>query len=203
MLVVFQMLISHLKTLNFIKELKKVPIKTKFLIKRIYRLINFRRCSHYVWKDLIKFHKASGWKFGQFEADKLIECTFEIEENSFLNFNYLVNNHSLIFRSIILQNFEEERTNDIMVLASHFNALLNFGVVKVSVKYNYVEFIYTRDLLTYSLFSGEIRSDTDTHFAITKDCLWSFTKLIETGDDPVFVFSELMRRKENYDSTDN
>jgi hypothetical protein len=203
MLVVFPRLISQLKIPSFIKKMKKLPIKIKFLFKRIYRLINFRRTSHYVWKDLIQYHKESGWKFGQFEADKLIKCTFEIEENSFLNFNYVVNNHSLIFRSIILQNFDEERTNDLLVLASHFNALLNFGVVKVSVKYNYVEFLYTRDLLTYSLFSGEINSDTDTHFAIAKDCLWSFTKLIETGDDPVFIFSELMRNKENNDSTNN
>ena len=94
-------------------------------------------------------------------------------------------------------------TNDVLVLASHFNGLLNFGTVKVSVKYNYVEFIYSRDLLTYSLFPGEISSDTDIHFELTKDCFWSFTNLIETGDDPVFVFSELMRRNNKEDNTGN
>lgn len=103
---------------------------------------------------------------------------------------------NLTFRSTILQSFDEEITNDILVLASHFNGLLSFGVVKVCIKYNYVEFVYSRDLLTYSLFSGEIDSDTDTHFKLTKDCFWSFNNLIETGDDPVFVFSELLKRKE-------
>jgi len=107
-----------------------------------------------------------------------------------------VSSGNLTFRATILQSFDEEITNDILVLASHFNGLLNFGVVKVSVKYNYVEFVYSGNLLTYSLFPGEINSDTDTHYNLTKDCFWSFTNLIETGDDPVFVFSELLKRKE-------
>ena len=49
-----------------------------------------------------------------------------------------MNSNNLQFRSIILQRFDEELTNDILVLASHFNGLLHFGVVKVSVKYNVV-----------------------------------------------------------------
>ena len=40
-----------------------------------------------------------------------------------------------------------------------------------------------------------------THFNYTKDCFWSFTNLIETGDDPVFLFSELMRRNNKEDDT--
>ena len=81
--------------------------------------------------------------------------------------------------------------------------MLNFGTVKVSVKYNYVEFVYSRDLLTYSLFPGEISSDTDTHFELTKDCYWSFNNLIESGEDPVFIFSELLKRKDEEDKSNN
>ncbi|MFV5691710.1 hypothetical protein ACM55K_06785 [Flavobacterium sp. LT1R49] len=126
-----------------------------------------------------------------------------MDENNNVNFTYTVTDEKLIFRAIILSNFDDERTNDILVLASHFNGLLSFGVVKVSVKYNYVEFEYFRDLLTYSLFSGEIDSDTDTHFKLTKDCFWSFNNLIETGEDPVFVFSELLKRKEEESKNSN
>jgi hypothetical protein len=72
---------------------------------------------------------------------------------------------------------------------------LNFGVVKVSINYNCVDFVYTRDLLSYSLFSGEI-DDTIVHFNLTKDVFWSFNNMIHTGEDPVFVFSELMKRRE-------
>jgi Skp family chaperone for outer membrane proteins len=102
---------------------------------------------------------------------------------------------------VVYLNEKFEATNDILVLASHFNGLLNFGSVKVSVKYNYVEFVYSRDLLTYSLYPGEINSDTDAHFDLTKDVFWSFNNMIETGEDPVFIFSELLRKKEEEKNT--
>ncbi len=182
---------------NFImRKTSSVFYKIKFSSQRIYRILNVKKSTDFVWNELIKFHKNSGWNFGQFDNDKRIECGFKVDVTNYVNFNYILSSSALTFRSTILQSFDEEITNDILVLASHFNGLLGFGVVKVSVKYNYVEFIYSRDLLTYSLFPGEINSDTETHFILTKDCFWSFTNLIETGDDPVFVFSEFLRRKE-------
>ncbi len=178
------------------KAMKFIFKKTKNVFLRIYRILSVNKSSHYVWKELIKYHKTSGWRFGQFDNDKHIECSFSVDDNNSIPFSYSINMDNLQFRATILEKFDEELTTDILVLASHFNGLLNFGVVKVSVKYNYVEFVYTRDLLTYSLFSGEINSDTDTHFRLAKDCFWTFTNLIETGEDPVFIFSELLRRKE-------
>ena len=181
---------------SFMQTMKSYFRKIKYTFQRIYRLLNLKKASHYVWIELLKFHKSSGWNFGQFDNDKHIECGFKIDAANYVDFNYAVSFDSLIFRSTILQRFDEEITNDILVLASHFNGLLSFGVVKVSVKYNYVEFVYSRDLLTYSLFPSEIDSDTDSHYKLTEDCFWSFTNLIESGDDPVFVFSEFLRRKE-------
>lgn len=162
-------------------------------IKRIYRLLNVRRRSEFVWKDLLKYHKDSD--FGQFDSDQHIEISYPVEENIVVNFNYSVTGDKLICSALILPSFDEERTNDILVLASHFNGLLNFGMVKVSIKYNYVEFIHAGDLLTYMLFSGEIDSDLTTHYNLTKDCVWAFLNLLETGEDPVFVFSEVLKRR--------
>ena len=181
------------------KKIRYVSNKIKFLFKRIYRLLTISKSSQYVWKDLINYHKNSGWRYGQFENEKYIECSFKVDDTNCVDFNYAVSSGKLVFRSTILQRFDEEATNDILVLASHFNGLLNFGSVKVSVKYNYVEFVYSRDLLTYSLFPGEINSDTDAHFDLTKDCFWTFNNLIESGEDPVFVFSELLKKKEVQD----
>ena len=53
------------------------------------------------------------------------------------------------------------------------------------------------------IFPSRIDLDISNHFNYTKDCFWSFTNLIETGDDPVFVFSELMRRNSEVDNTGN
>lgn len=183
--------------INFImRKIRVTYRKIKFTFQRIYRLLDVKNAPQYVWVELIQLHKNAGRNFGQFEKDKMIKMSFEVYETNRIDFNYSLNSGNLIYRATILESFDEEITNDILVLASHFNGLLNFGVVKVSVKYNYVELVYSRDVLTYSLFPGEIDSDTDIHYGLAKDCFWSFTNLIETGEDPVFVFSELLRRKE-------
>ena len=188
---------------HIMKKMRLLLRKTKNAFLRIYRLLNVNSSSYYVWIELLKFHKNSGWSFGQYNNDKYIECGFKVDDTNCVNFNYSVTSGRLLFRSTILQQFDEELTNNILVLASHFNGLLNFGTVKVSVKYNYVEFYYSRDLLTYSLYPGEINSDTDTHFELTKDVFLSFNNMIETGEDPVFVFSELLRRKEDNNQTNS
>lgn len=200
---IFSKFIGQIKISGIMKIMRLRLSKIKNVFRRIYRLLNVNKSAHYVWIELLKYHKNSGWRFGQFDNDKHIECGFKMDDTNFVDFNYALNSGRLTFRSTILHRFDEEITNDILVLASHFNGLLNFGTVKVSVKYNYVEFIYARDLLTYSLFLGEISSDTDTHFELTKDIFWSFSNLIETGEDPVFVFSELLRRKEEEKNASN
>lgn len=182
------------KTLFFLKNYFK---NFKFLISQIYRIIKVKNRSEFVWNELIELHKKAGWHFGQFDNNKYIETSFQNDDDSILKFNYKVTQHKLLFKAIILPSFNEDVTNDIMVLASHFNGLLNFGMVKVSLKYNYVEFEYSGDLVIYMLYPEEIDTDINVHYDLTKDCIWAFSNLLETGDDPVFVFSEFLKRKED------
>jgi hypothetical protein len=193
---------------NFLKEntMKWITpffYKIKYNLKRIYRILNVKKRSEFVWKDLIKYNLEQGWRFGQFETEKRIENRFNLDENNLITFNYTVTDHRLEFNAIILKSFDEERTNDILILASHFNGLLNFGLVKVNIKYNYVSFVYSGDLLTYMLYPQEIENDCFDHYDLTKDCVWSFYRLMETGEDPVFVFSELLQRNDEKNNDDN
>ena len=201
--IILQKIPEQIKISGMIKKLRFLLSRIKNDFRRIYRILHVKKSSHFVWIELLKYHRTSGWRYGQFENEKYIECSFKVDDTNFVDFNYAVNSGKLVFRSTILSRFDEEATNDILVLASHFNGLLNFGSVKVSVKYNYVEFVYSRDLLTYSLFPGEINSDTDAHFDLTKDCFWTFNNLIESGEDPVFVFSELLKRNDEESNADN
>ena len=171
--------------------------------RKIYRLLNVKKRSEIVWKELIKLHREEGWNFGQFDKEKYIQTIFTVDNNLGIKFTYQVVKDKLEFKALILDSFDEEKTTDILVLASHFNGLLNFGKVSVSTKYNYVELVYSGDLVTYMLYPGEIHSDQRVHYDVTKDCCWAFFNLIETNEDPVFVISELLRRKENEDKTNN
>lgn len=58
---------------------------------------------------------------------------------------------------MVLPSFDEEITNDILVLAVHFNGLLNFGTVKVNIKDNCVEVRYSRYLLANALSTEDLK----------------------------------------------
>lgn len=172
-------------------------------IRKIYRLLNEKKQSAIVWNELIKLHKEANWHFGQFENQKYIVTNFDLNDNQNQKFRYDVSQNELEFHTFILNSFDEDKTTDILVLASHFNSLLNFGKIRVNIKYNCVEYIHSGNLITYMLFPTEIHSDIKSHYNLTKDCCWAFTNLVETGEDPVFVFSELLRRKDNDNQANN
>lgn len=195
------------------KKTEKTLIKNIFrmvddlisAIRRMARVLKVKNRTKIVWKELIKMHKQANWHFGQFDNEKYIITTFNLNDNNNQahKFRYEVDQNKLEFQSYILNSFNEDKTNDILVLASHFNGLLNFGKVVVNIKYNYVEYTYSGDLITYMLYPGEIHSDLRTHYNLTLDCFWAFSNLIETDDDPVFVISELLKRKDEEDKTNN
>jgi hypothetical protein len=152
-----------------------------------------KHCSEIVWNELIKLHRKENWNFGLYENERYIRTTFK-DNNNDLDFNYQVTDEKLVFRAIIAVDFREENINDIMILSSHLNNLLAFGMVRVDIKNNYVEYVYSSDLLIYMLYPSEIDNDLDRHYQITKDCYWAFSHLFSSGDEPVFVIAELLKR---------
>jgi hypothetical protein len=209
MFLIKYLIFTFLLTIGFVffKELKTQFMRFyyKFIetIRKIYRLLNVKKRSKIVWEELIKMHKNENWHFGQFDNDKYIVTTFNLKDEKEQKFRYEITQNSLKFHTFILNSFDEHKTTDIMILASHLNSLLNFGKVSVNTKYNCVEFVHYGDLVTYMLFPGEIHSDLRVHYDITLDCFWAFTNLIETDDDPVFVISELLKRKDEEDKKNN
>ena len=189
----FSITISFFKVIRI--QFSKYYYSLTEKIRKIYRLLNVKKRSKIVWEELIKMHKNENWHFGQFDNEKYIVTTFNLKDEIEQKFRYEVTQNSLKYHTFILDSFDEHKTTDIMVLASHLNSLLNFGKVSVNTKYNCVEFVHSGDLVTYMLFPGEIRSDLRVHYDITLDCFWAFSNLIETDDDPVFVISELLKRK--------
>jgi hypothetical protein len=168
----------------------------KLSFKKIYRVLNVKKRSKIVWEELVKMHKNEKWYFVQFDYDKTISTKFFLKEEKEQEFRYEVTQQNLKFQTFILVSFDENKTKNIMVLASHLNSLLNFGKINVNTKYNYVDFTFSGDLITYMLFPSEIKSDLVDHYDITLDCLWAFSNLIDTNEDPVFVISNLLKRKD-------
>ncbi|MBP6756829.1 MAG: hypothetical protein KA210_11835 [Bacteroidia bacterium] len=186
--------IKFLKTKMYPMILKTFElIKFKFIL--VYRSITIKKSAIYVWNELLKYHKNGDWRYGQYE--NYVDCNFNVDDTNTLRFIYEVENTGLTFRSFILVDFDEEISTQLLILASHFNNLLTFGSVKVNLKYHYVEFSYTRDLLVYSFYPTTINNDTLRHFNLSKNIFWAFNELLSSGEEPVFIFSELLRRMED------
>ena len=171
--------------------------RINYLITRIYRVVNVKNQSEIVWQELVKLHKKEGWHFGQYDKEKFIETTFFFEDaNIHRKFRYEVTQRKLIFKTELVPDFNVESTHDVMILASHFNSLLNFGVVRVDTTNRQVHYEYSNDLWLYFLYPGEILNEITRHYQITLDCFWAFTQLMESNDDPVFIIAELLKRQE-------
>jgi hypothetical protein len=176
-------------------KMKSLNNKIKSSISRIYVILNASKSDTIVWKKLEQMHKKSGWKFKRYEDEKTICRYFYIDDSDRLDFAYTIKEEKLLFRAMVLPSFDEEITNAILVLASHFNGLLSFGIVKVNVKDNCVEMRYSRDLLAYALSTENLEVDIFLHCSLAQDCRWAFTTMIETGENPVFVFSDFLEEK--------
>lgn len=179
---------------HIIIPIKVFLYKIKIKSKRIYRLLSSHKSNDYVWQELNNHFKSTGLRFGQYNKDKQITCSFRLLNDHDVYFEYTIKDNSLCFRSVILSHFDVDFTNDLLVLASHFNGNLSFGVVKANTTYNHIIYQHQKDILIYSLFPDEIKSDMQSHLEFSKDVAWAFHHLIETGDDPVFVFSEFLKR---------
>ena len=178
--------------MKIVNMFKYIPV----YLQRVYRLFRVNHRSDIVWKELIKLHKKENWHFGQYDNDRYIRTTFSDENKNEMEFHYQLTDDRLLSRAVVASGFNEDETESVMLLASHLNNLLTIGMVRVNIEYNYVEFIYSSDLLRHMLYPGEIHTDIDRHFRITADCYWAFSHLLNSGDEPVFVISELLKRNE-------
>lgn len=174
--------------------------RIKFYIEQIFRLLlSIKKQEELVWKDLKNFHSKSKWKYGIYESDKYIESIFEIGNDQGAIFYYMIYDQYFHCRVKVLENYPIDLTTDLFVLATHFNNLLNNGVVKVNVNGNYIEYHQKRDLLIPLLYSGEIHSQITSHFNTSKDIYLAFQRLVIENDPPALIIADLLNSNERRD----
>ena len=169
--------------------------KIKFYFQQLYRLaLSAEKQEKLVWADLKKLHTNSNWRSGIFENDKCIESIFELGEDKLGKFFYMIYDGFYHCRVKIIDGFPIELTTDLFILASHFNNLLNNGVVIINVQSQYVEFHMKRDLLITLLYNGEIYDQLIRHQNISKDIHWAFEKLINENEAPAIIIADLLNK---------
>ncbi|MBL0310578.1 MAG: hypothetical protein IPP77_13160 [Bacteroidetes bacterium] len=170
-------------------------------LQRIYRLsLSFKKQEEIVWEELKKLHSAAEWKSGVYEKEKYIETIFEISNEKAGTFYYMIYEGSFHCRVKIVEGFPNDLTTDLFILSSHFNNLLNNGVVVINVNSQYVEYHQKRDLRIPLLYSEEIYRQLDRHFNTSKDIYSAFQRLVIEQEAPAIIIADLLK---HYESRDN
>ncbi len=149
-----------------------------------------------VWGMLLKMHKNAGFHHGVYQKEKTIQTSYSNEQEASNKYIYQLEKDQVIYRGVILTSFDVSLTNDILVLCSHLNSIINFGLIRPDVKNNYVEFIFKVDQVVYCIDHERLHIDTRRHIQVIEDLSQVFNDLVTSGDDPVFVFSTFMRQLE-------
>jgi hypothetical protein len=149
-----------------------------------------------VWDMLLKIHKNAGFHHGVYQKEKTIHTSYSNEQESSNKYIYLLENEQVVYRGVLLKSFDVSFTNDILVLCSHLNSIINFGVIRPDVPNNYVEFTFKVDQVVYCVNPERLHIDTSRHIHVVEDLAPLFNELITSGDDPIFVFSTFMRQLE-------
>lgn len=164
---------------------------------RIYRLaLGPERQEMLLVNDLVKLHRDAGWRYGLFEQDKLLRTGFEVTDGVFRTFNYFVADQHFHCRVTVLEDFPEEYTEELFVLASHFNNLLNQGVVVVHTEDRSIEYQMKQNILVPLLNTGELYFQIRSHFNVFKDVYTGFHRLITEREAPAIIIADLLRSKE-------
>jgi hypothetical protein len=175
-----------------------VIYKIKYYLKRIYRIsLSFEKQEKLVWNDLKKFHAGTDWKSGVFEKEKYVETVFRLDEKRSGIFYYMIYDGRYHCRVKVLENYPEELTTDIFILAAHLNNVLNNGVVVVNVNSQYVEYYQKRDLVIPLLYTDDIYDQLIRHFNISKDIYFAFERLVTEQEAPAIIIADLLKKNDD------
>lgn len=169
------------------------------MIKRFitfYRVIlNNKNHERLVWSGLKKIKILDKCNFGVFENDRYIETSFMISEESTAVFRYFLNRGHINFSASIVKDYNPEFASNIFILASHFNNILNDGIVVVFPHQHRVEFVMKLNFITDLIYPDEKNNIALTHFIATKDIFWAFEKLILDNEEPSIIIAELLKEE--------
>ena len=189
-------MIEKISTMKISLLKQQIFVDLPAYLKRIYRIsISRNKHEKVVWNKLIKLHKKKSWSYGIYEIANYVETVFELMPNIQVAYYYMIYQGSFHCRVKVLQEYRPELATDLFILASHFNNLLNNGVVVVNPESRYVEYHVKSSILLHLLFPGEIESQILRHYYTSKDVYWAFAKLVNDNEVPAMIIADLMRTK--------
>jgi hypothetical protein len=167
------------------------------LSRRVYRvLLPENKYEEIVWKHLKEIHTLTEWNYKIHEKEKFIENIFKVNESLVAKFFYILVDGMFHCRVVVMEYLDPDQATDIFVLASHFNNLLNDGVVVVNVNQGYVEYHTKRDYLIGVINPIDIYNQMTRHHTASIDIFEAFKILKNDKTEPAFIMADIMSRHE-------
>lgn len=178
------------------KKVIKLWHNLKFYFQNIYRLsLSKEKQENVLWEDIKEVFKKTDFKHGVYEKEKYIELVFEIGDNKVAIYYYIISDGYYQCRVKIIEDFPEEVTSELFIMATHFNNILNHGVVVIDVENKYVGFHQKTEILIPLLYKGETYDQLLLHYSTSKDIYWAFQKLVEENEEPAIIIADLFEMK--------
>ncbi len=179
--------------------MKNKLLKIKRYFSKIRRVSTLSKKEKYVWNDLIQLLDELQLNYSRNDAEKTIYLSMSFnEETTVVSFRFTLYGRSLTAGALIIDDIDAEKTNGMLVLASHMNAMLPVGNVLVNASKGYIEYFLEMDICRLLLYPDEIYEGIHIHYIFTKDhILPTFQKMQNSWEDPIFVFSEFMEKYQN------
>lgn len=166
-------------------------------LQRIYRLsVSFKKHEDIVWNDLKNLVKHADWRAGVFEKEKYIELIFDIGDDTAARYFYNIGNGEYHCRVKVATDYPPEQAESVFILASHFNNLLNQGMVCVNVDAGYVEYQVNCHILIPLLYPEELHSYLIRHYNTSKSVYWAFQRLLNENEAPAIIIADLLKKNE-------
>ena len=167
-----------------------------------HRLITFtaylfsRLQPRLAWKNWLRFLNDQGIRFAHYEKEQFTEFTFSLDDERMIRFRANLEDGVLHYASSLTFGEYALDTDYVLKLSAHLNTLISWGVIRVYADRGVIEYHYRTRSSEYALYPERIEGDFFRMYGMAQDLLWTMQEMSKTGDDPLFVVAELMRRRE-------
>jgi len=173
--------------------MKNLITQVYIKLKRAYRAtLNTAKFQEILWEDLKKSFKDTKYRYGVYEEEKCVEAVFDLSKNHMASYNYNLYDGYYCCRVKILESFPPELATEIFVLASHFNNILGYGIVRTNTHEGYVEYVLKNDYVTNVIFPGEMQELLLRHYRVSLDLYDAFQKLVTDREEPAFIIADFL-----------
>jgi hypothetical protein len=168
--------------------------RLKQYLQTIYRIsVSPKKQEELVWGDLKELHLKAEWRHGVYEQEKYIETRFEVFDGQVEKFAYFIYDSCFFCRYQLTENYPDDLTPDVFLLASHFNNVLNNGVVVMNTNDKIVEYRIKNSILVPLLDTEEMYNQIMMHYNTSKDVYSAFQRLLKENEAPAIIIADLLR----------